>query len=139
MRSLIPASGLTRRGALGALAGGIAALEVGCLAQPGEDVVPYVVEPPEARPGTIVRYASAIAVDGYAHGVLVDTREGRPIKVDGNPAHPATLGGSTPALQARVLELYDPQRARAACTSRSRTLSKHGPTRAAQCRPGWCR
>src|SRR5262249_4245514 len=51
-------------------------------------------------------------LDGYAQGVIVETRDGRPTKVDGNPAHPATRGGSSAILQARILDLYDPQRAR---------------------------
>jgi molybdopterin-containing oxidoreductase family iron-sulfur binding subunit len=107
------AAELNRRDLLRVLAGGVAALEVGCLAEPGEAVLPYVSEPPEARPGVPVRYASTLTSDGYAQGVIVETRDGRPIKLDGNPAHPDTLGGSTPALQARILDLYDPQRGRA--------------------------
>ncbi len=105
-------SDITRRDALELIAAGIAALEVGCTAAPGEGVLPYVTDP-SARPGTIVRYATTLVLDGYARGAIVDTRDGRPIKLDGNPAHPGTLGGSTPQLQARILDLYDPQRARA--------------------------
>jgi Fe-S-cluster-containing dehydrogenase component/anaerobic selenocysteine-containing dehydrogenase len=102
---------VTRRDALKLLGAGLAALEAGCLAQPGDAILPYVGEPPEARPGTGVRYATTLVLDGYAQGVLADTRDGRPLKLDGNPAHPATRGGSTPILQARILDLYDPQRA----------------------------
>ncbi|HTJ44699.1 MAG TPA: 4Fe-4S dicluster domain-containing protein [Kofleriaceae bacterium] len=115
---------VTRRELLKLFAGGIAALEVGCLSRAGdEEIVPYVAEPPEARPGRIVRYASALALDGFATGVIVSTREGRPIKIDGNPAHPASLGGSTAWMQARILDLYDPQRVQRASAT-WKTLAK---------------
>jgi molybdopterin-containing oxidoreductase family iron-sulfur binding subunit len=104
---------VSRRDALKLIAGGIAALQAGCLEQAGEqEIVPYVQDPPEARPGTIVRYASALTLDGFGHGILVETHEGRPTKLDGNPAHPAMLGGSLPWVQARILDLYDPQRSK---------------------------
>jgi molybdopterin-containing oxidoreductase family iron-sulfur binding subunit len=115
MKELVQIRGtaeVNRRELLRLVAGGIAALEVGCLAEPGDDVVPYVVDPPETRPGTPLRYATTLTLDGYAQGVIVETRDGRPVKIDGNPAHPATLGASTPAMQARILDLYDPQRAK---------------------------
>ena len=103
----------TRRDALKLIEGGIAALQAGCLEPAGEQqIVPYVEDPPEARPGSIVRYASALTLDGFGYGILVETHEGRPTKLDGNPAHPATLGGSMPWLQARILDLYDPQRSK---------------------------
>jgi molybdopterin-containing oxidoreductase family iron-sulfur binding subunit len=101
---------VNRRDALKLVAGGIAALGVGCLDRPGQVILPYVDDPPESRPGVATRYASALVIDGYARGVLVETHDGRPTKLDGNPAHPAMLGGSTPIVQARILDLYDPQR-----------------------------
>ena len=108
---LRPRAEVSRRDALKLLAAGIAALEVGCTAAPGQDVLPYVADPP-VHPGVAVHYATTLLHDGYAHGAIVETRDGRPIKLDGNPAHPATRGASTPILQARILDLYDPQRAR---------------------------
>jgi len=112
---LLPRHEVTRRDALKLLAAGIAALEAGCLSRAGdEDIVPYVADPPEHRPGVIVRYTSLLVHGGFGYGIVVDTRDGRPIKIDGNPAHPATAGGSTPWMQARILDLYDPQRGRGA-------------------------
>ena len=49
-------------------------------------------------------------LDGFARGVIVTSREGRPIKIEGNPDHPASLGGSDVFMQASILELYDPLR-----------------------------
>ncbi|HEY1557263.1 MAG TPA: 4Fe-4S dicluster domain-containing protein [Kofleriaceae bacterium] len=106
-------SGITRRDLLELMAGGIAALQAGCLEQAGDrEIVPYVVDPPEQRPGVPVRYTGLLARDGFAAGVLVDSNDGRPTKLDGNPLHPATLGGSLPWMQAAILDLYDPQRLR---------------------------
>ncbi|MGE5183110.1 MAG: molybdopterin dinucleotide binding domain-containing protein [Acidobacteriota bacterium] len=109
---ITPRHEVNRREALKLLAGGIAALEVGCMARPGdEQIVPYL-DDPEQHPGTPVCYASALALDGFGIGVIAETHEGRPTKLDGNPAHPASAGGSPPWLQARILDLYDPQRAK---------------------------
>jgi molybdopterin-containing oxidoreductase family iron-sulfur binding subunit len=106
---------VTRRDALKLLATGIAALEAGCLEAAGDrEIVPYVKDPPEERPGAVVRYAGALTLDGFGYGILAETHEGRPTKLDGNPAHPATRGGSLPWIQARILDLYDPQRSRRA-------------------------
>jgi molybdopterin-containing oxidoreductase family iron-sulfur binding subunit len=103
---------ITRRDTLKLIAGGIAALGAGCLEPPGQEIVPWVVEPPEARPSGSATYATALVLDGYAYGVLAGLHEGRATKLDGNPAHPMMRGGSTPWMQARILDLYDPQRAR---------------------------
>jgi molybdopterin-containing oxidoreductase family iron-sulfur binding subunit len=85
----------------------------GCTRAPSEEIVPYVVQPPEVKPGRASHYASALTLDGYATGVLVESHEGRPTKVEGNPDHPASLGATGVYEQAAVLSLYDPSRARA--------------------------
>jgi molybdopterin-containing oxidoreductase family iron-sulfur binding subunit len=103
---------LKRMAAALALAGtGIGA--GGCRRAPSGKILPYAAEAPELQPGNPKVYASAIAIDGYAQGVLVASREGRPIKIEGNPDHPATLGAAGPLEQAHVLDLYDPDRLQA--------------------------
>ena len=67
--------------------GGLAACQ-----PPREKIVPYVHEPPENRPGKRFHYATALSLDGYATGLLVGAADGRPVKVEGNPAHPTSLG-----------------------------------------------
>jgi len=98
---------LTLMGASLAL-GGLTA----CTKQPEERIVPYVRQPEQLVPGRPLFFASAVAHDGYARGVLVESHEGRPTKVEGNPDHPMSLGGTDVFGQAHVLGLYDPDRAK---------------------------
>jgi molybdopterin-containing oxidoreductase family iron-sulfur binding subunit len=100
---------LTRMGAAMALAGLGA-----CTRAPREEIVPYVHQPPEVRPGIARFYATAFVLGGYATGLLVESHGGRPTKVEGNPLHPASLGATGVFEQASVLSLYDPSRARGA-------------------------
>jgi molybdopterin-containing oxidoreductase family iron-sulfur binding subunit len=83
----------------------------GCGVQAPEAIVPFVQLPEGLVPGKPLFYASALPFPGgRALGVLVETHEGRPTKVEGNPAHPASLGATDPFAQAAVLSLYDPDR-----------------------------
>jgi molybdopterin-containing oxidoreductase family iron-sulfur binding subunit len=77
---------------------------------PEDKVVPYVRQPEELVPGKSLFYASAVTLGGYATGVLVEQMEGRPIKMEGNPEHPASLGALDAISQAQVLGFYDPDR-----------------------------
>lgn len=74
-------------------------------------LLPYVKEPENVIPGRNRYYASAMTHDGYATGVLIAHQMARPIKVEGNPDHPASLGGASAIMQASILQLYDPRRA----------------------------
>ncbi len=75
--------------------------------------VPFVNQPERAQPGADLSFASLALVDGYANGILVTTRDGRPFKIEGNPQHPWSRGGTDVLGQASVLGLYDPQRSAA--------------------------
>jgi molybdopterin-containing oxidoreductase family iron-sulfur binding subunit len=77
-----------------------------------EKIVPYVNPPEEVIPGRPLFFASSAPWCGYAKGVIVESHEGRPTKVEGNPDHPSTAGhgGSDVWMQASVLDLYDPDR-----------------------------
>ncbi len=84
----------------------------GCGPEPEpRQLLPYVEEPENIIPGRNKYYASATTQDGYATGVLVAHQMGRPIKVEGNPDHPASLGAASAIMQASILQLYDPRRA----------------------------
>jgi Fe-S-cluster-containing dehydrogenase component len=63
-------------------------------------------------PGELRRHATMLELDGIATGIMVTSYDGRPLKVEGNPAHPSSLGGTTVFAQASVRELYDPDRSR---------------------------
>ncbi len=72
--------------------------------------VPFVRNPEHQEPGVAMSYASVAVQDGLANGVLVTCRDGRPLKIEGNPEHPWSLGGTDVFGQASVLGLYDPFR-----------------------------
>ncbi|HQT77274.1 MAG: hypothetical protein B7Z80_24815 [Rhodospirillales bacterium 20-64-7] len=76
-------------------------------------IVPYVNQPTGLTPSEPLDYASATLLDGIANGMLVTTINGRPIKIEGNPQHPFSRGGTDVFSQASVLGLYDPDRSQA--------------------------
>ena len=81
-----------------------------CTQQPTELIVPYVKPPEGIIPGKPQYYATAMPFGGAAMGLLVESREGRPIKIEGNPDHPASLGATDIFSQASLLTMYDPDR-----------------------------
>ncbi len=85
----------------------------GCTRQPTEHIMPYVRQPEDLVPGKPLFFATAHTLNGIANGVLAESHEGRPTKIEGNPEHPATLGACDAFSQASVLQLYDPDRSQA--------------------------
>jgi molybdopterin-containing oxidoreductase family iron-sulfur binding subunit len=81
-----------------------------CTKQPLEPIVPYVRQPEELVPGRPLFFATAMTLGGYASPLLVESHLGRPTKIEGNPEHPASLGGTDVFAQASILDLYDPDR-----------------------------
>ena len=67
---------------------------------------------PGSVPGVPEIFATSLELGGYGRGVLVKAQEGRPIKIEGNPLHPASLGATDVFAQAEILTLYDPDRSR---------------------------
>src|SRR5579863_8847069 len=74
-------------------------------------IVPYVKQPDGMVLGRPSYYATAMPFGADAVGLLVESHEGRPTKVEGNPDHPSSLGGTSAIVQASILNLYDPDRA----------------------------
>jgi MoCo/4Fe-4S cofactor protein with predicted Tat translocation signal len=101
-----------RRQVLKLMAAGLALAGLGGCdsGEPPGVLIPPVLPPREAiTPGNNM-YATASVLSGYAAGVLVRHDVGRPIKVEGNPAHPASLGATDAIAQAEILGFYDPDR-----------------------------
>ncbi len=82
------------------------------------EIVPYNIKPEEITVGKPNYYASTCTLCSNACGILIKTREGRPIKVDGNPDHPVSKGKICAKGQANVLNLYDPDRLKTPLVSR---------------------
>lgn len=79
---------------------------------PVRKAIPYVNKPEEITPGVPNYYASTYAVDGDYCAIVVKTRDGRPIKIEGNEMSSVTKGGTSARVQASVLSLYDTARLR---------------------------
>lgn len=83
---------------------------VGACSKPDEHLMPAVRAPPDVLQGTPNFYSTAFVHEGYAAGILVKHWMGRPIKVEGNPRHPASLGAADAMAQAQILDFYNPER-----------------------------
>ena len=100
-----------RRGFLKLMSASLALAGVSaCTRQPVEELVPYVRQPEEIVPGKPLFYATAMPMNGAGMGLLVESHEGRPTKIEGNPDHPSSRGATDLFAQASILGLYDPDR-----------------------------
>ncbi len=105
--------GSSRRDFLKYLGFGLGAATVAASCEaPVRRAIPYVVKPDEIVPGVATYYASSYVDGGDYCAILVKTREGRPIKIEGNAMSPVTKGGTNARAQATVLSLYDTNRLR---------------------------
>ncbi len=75
-----------------------------------DKLIPMSRRPEGIIPGVPRHFSTAMELDGNAIGLRVTSYDGRPIKVDGNPLHPESLGACTSLHQGSVLGLYDPDR-----------------------------
>lgn len=107
---------LTLGGAMTALAG----IE-GCIRRPVENIMPYTEMPEYVNPGVAMSYATVTERNGEALGLLVTSYEGRPTKIEGNPDHPTSRGSTDLLAQAAILDLYDPERARAPLANKAKS------------------
>lgn len=104
-------SKLSRRQALSLLATGMASGLAAC-SKPDQQILPYVKMPERIVPGEPLKFATTLGLAGLGRGVIVTAIDGRPIKVEGNPRHPGSLGATDVFAEAAVLSLYDPDRSR---------------------------
>ncbi len=78
--------------------------------RPVEHILPYAKGVEDLIPGAPYYYATVMQLGGTATGLIVETHDGRPTKIEGNPDHPSSLGAALAWQQASVLSLYDPDR-----------------------------
>ena len=107
--------GVSRRSVLAMLGGtaslaGLASCDI--VRRPVEHIVPYVDAPEGMVPGVPLAYATTMPFGSRALGLLVESHEGRPTKVEGNELHPFSEGASSVWAQSSMLDLYDPDRSK---------------------------
>ncbi|MBI5058775.1 4Fe-4S dicluster domain-containing protein [candidate division KSB1 bacterium] len=101
--------GFSRRDFLKLSGAAMAFATAGCGLRPAEKIIPFVKADERVVPGVATYYASSLG-DAVGTGVLIRTREGRPVKLEGNPDHPLTRGRLDAAGQVSIFNLYDPDR-----------------------------
>ncbi|MCB2204541.1 TAT-variant-translocated molybdopterin oxidoreductase [bacterium] len=104
------ASSMNRRTFMTLMGASVALAGLTSCRRPEEDIVPYVSRPEEVTPGNILRYATSMPLGCESASVLVDSREGRPVKVTGNGKNASTGSATSVWANASILELYDPDR-----------------------------
>src|SRR6201986_137087 len=90
----------------------LAATLVASCEMPVRKAIPYAIKPEDITPGVPNYYASTFADGGDYCAVVIKTRDGRPIKIEGNELSSITKGGTSARVQASVLNLYDKARLR---------------------------
>ncbi|HEX8350595.1 MAG TPA: TAT-variant-translocated molybdopterin oxidoreductase, partial [Hymenobacter sp.] len=101
------ATSAPRRDFLKLMGFGVAAATLASCETPVRKAIPYLNKPEEVDPSISNFYASTYFTGADYNAVLVKTREGRPIKLEGNPESPINNGGLSARAQAAVLSLYD--------------------------------
>lgn len=101
---------LDRRTFLGSVGGALAL--AGCTRRPVEHALPTAPTANDAAPGEPLYYATSAQRGADVMGLIVETTDGRPIKIEGNAKHPLSKGGVDAWTQAQTFALYDSQRAR---------------------------
>ncbi len=99
-----------RREFLKLMGASLALAGFGCVRRPVEKIVPYTKRPQDITLGKANFYSSSYYDGEEGFGILVKTREGRPIKIEGNTDHPINKGGLSARAHSHLLSLYDPER-----------------------------
>ncbi len=104
-------SSVSRRTFLALMASSAALAATGCSDYRDKGaIIPYNKKPEDITIGIPNFYASTCTACPNACGILIKTREGRPIKIDGNPEHPVNKGKICATGQASIMNLYEPNR-----------------------------
>jgi Fe-S-cluster-containing dehydrogenase component/anaerobic selenocysteine-containing dehydrogenase len=109
-----PGRGLNRRQFIGGMGATAAAASTsslsGCIRKPVEHILPYSRRPEDLIPGKAMYFATAMNIGNSVEGLLVESQDGRPTKIEGNPNHPVNRGAASNYAQAWVADLYDADR-----------------------------
>lgn len=103
---------LNRRNFVGLMGASMAMAGVGtgCIRKGVQHILPYNQRPEDIIPGKPIYFATAMNIGFRVQPLLIESQEGRPTKVEGNPSHPMSLGATDGFAQASVMDLYDPDR-----------------------------
>ncbi len=104
--------GWARREFMKLMGASLALSTASCIRRPVQKIVPYAQQPEEVTNGVYNSYTTTISDGHETLGVLMRTREGRPLKVEGSPENPLQGGATTARSQAWLMSLYDPERLR---------------------------
>ena len=114
VEALIDGTNTVRRDFLKVLGFGVSAVALAACEAPIKKSIPYLNKPEDVEPTIANWYASTFIDGGDYASVLVKTREGRPIKVEGNKASSVSKGALSARMQASVLSLYDNEKLKGA-------------------------
>ena len=109
----VPTDALSRRRFLQLMGGSVALAGLAGCRWPVEKIVPFAERPEGVLPGESRRFATSLEIAGDVRPVVVTSYDGRPIKIEGNPGHPLSLGAADLFAQAALLDVYDPDRSTA--------------------------
>ena len=105
-------SGLNRKSFLTFMGASLAMAATNCHRKPIEKILPYLQRPEGHTPGVPTYYATSYVHSEGVLPILVKTREGKPIKIEGNSEHPLNQGAMSADGFATIWDLYDPDRLR---------------------------
>ena len=104
--------GVSRRHFLTIMGASIALAGLSACRKPVQKILPHTRQPEHMVPGIPLYYATAAPFAGNLQGIVVETHEGRPTKIEGNELHPESKGRTNIRQQAAILDLYDQDRSR---------------------------
>jgi len=105
-------SKLSRRKFLTLMGASLAFAGLAGCRKPVGKIIPYVIAPENIVPGIPQYYASTMPMGLNNYGIVLESHEGRPTKIEGNDKHPSSFGKTNAVVQAAIIGLYDPDRSK---------------------------